>query len=427
MNFSLKESYISEIFRLLTINIDKVNYLSFSLSKSNYNNVKVNQFLSEFQYDLKQIYDILKQIQYESDYQNENEQFKQEKRKNIYLNLSDRTNRHYSLNNLEESNKNNNEGKKNKENKKYNLTINILSDKCYDYKKKMKKKFNKSCSCKLYKKKKLSKNLIKNLKKMTLRENLFSDRIKENIINENKLITYLTDYSTKNKNNDSYNNKLRANINKNKASLKHLNSLYKIYDDFLLKNNNFIKKYTKFDYNKIINQNKSNLHNNINDANNYHSYNPHYNYENNILEENNKQNEINYKDSYDDFIKDYEKKNNYMKETMTKKIISQILQDSNKLKEIKKNFGNDVCLKLLDGVLDNKQINNIFDFLEKYEHINDKNIFRGSKYNYRNYKYEYNDNKNDLLLFSDNKYHKYKKEISNDDYNFNYDKIPLSN
>ena len=101
MNFSLKESYISEIFRLLTINIDKVNYLSFSLSKSNYNNVKVNQFLSEFQYDLKQIYDILKQIQYESDYQNENEQFKQEKRKNIYLNLSDRTNRHYSLNNLE--------------------------------------------------------------------------------------------------------------------------------------------------------------------------------------------------------------------------------------------------------------------------------------------------------------------------------------
>ena len=68
-------------------------------------------------------------------------------RKNIYLNLSDRTNRHYSLNNLEESNKNNNEGKKNKENKKYNLTINILSDKCYDYKKKMKKKFNKSLHC----------------------------------------------------------------------------------------------------------------------------------------------------------------------------------------------------------------------------------------------------------------------------------------
>ena len=423
MNFSLKESFISEIFRILSINIDKINYLNFSLSKSTFNNTKINQFLSEFEYDLKLIYDILKQYQNESNFQNNYEHYNQEKGKNNYLNLTERIKNHYYLNNLEETNKNNNNNEnKNKENKKYNLTINILTDKYLDSGKKLNKKFNKSSSCKLYKKK-LSKNLIKNLKKMTLKGNFFSDRINEKILSDNKTMTYLTDYSSKNNSNETYKNKFRTNIDKNKASLKHLNNLYKFYDDFFLKNN------AKIEYNKIpINNNKANLYNHIN---NYHSYNSHRSYEKNILEENKKQNDINYMNHYNYYIKDFEKNNNRMKEIITKKIIAQILQDNNKLKELKKNFGNDIGLKLLDGVLDNKQINNVYDFLEKHEYIEDKNLFRGSKYNYRNYKFENNNNsKNGILSFrdfiKDKKCHKYKK-INFNDYSDIYNKIPLSN
>ena len=424
MNFSLKESFISEIFRILSINIDKVNYLNFSLSKSTYNNTQINQFLSEFEYDLKLIYDILKQYQNESNFQNNYEHLNQEKGKNNYLNLTERIKNHYYLNNLEETNKNNNNNNENenKENKKYNLTINILTDKYLNSGKKLNKKFNKSSSCKLYKKK-LSKNLIKNLKKMTLKGNFFSDRINEKILSDNKTMTYLTDYSSKNNSNETYKNKFRTNIDKNKASLKHLNNLYKFYDDFFLKNN------AKIEYDKIpINNNKANLYNHIN---NYHSYNSHRSYEKNILEENKKQNDINYMSHYNYYIKDFEKNNNRMKEIITKKIIAQILQDNNKLKELKKNFGNDIGLKLLDGVLDNKLINNVYDFLEKHEYIEDKNLFRGSKYNYRNYKYENNNNsKNGILSFrdfiKDKKCHKYKK-INFNDYSDIYNKIPLSN
>ena len=99
--------------------------------------------------------------------------------------------------------------------------------------------------------------------------------------------------------------------------------------------------------------------------------------------------------------------------------------------ELKKNFGNDIGLKLLDGILDNKQINNVYDFLEKHEYIEDKNLFRGSKYNYRNYKYENkNNSKNGILSFrdfiKDKKCHKYKK-INFNDYSDIYNKIPLSN
>ena len=458
MNFSLKESTFSEIYRILATNIDKVNYLNSSMVKSNNNYIKIKQFLSEFEYDLKLIYDILSQLQYESNNINRNEQYKSEKRKNKHYSIFNKIKKQLRLNNFEESNRNNYKDNKHKENKKYSLTINILSDKYFDTKGKgkMGKKFNKSCSCKSYKKK-LSKNILKNLEKMKLRGSSYSKRNNDDNINDEKMLTYLTDYSHISSYSESYNNKFRKNIDKNKVSLKHLNTLYNHYDALLRKKNNYIPNNTNYEYSTIP-TNKLDLDNNINDINNNYDYNyntPLYKTYNRIsTEENKNQENINindnnrfneHKDIIDknnnndyksnknhcyDYIKDYERNNNYMKEEMIKKIISQILQNNNKLNELKKIFGSDIGQKLLDGVFNIKEINNIYDCIKKLDNKEEKNLFRGSKRSYRNYKYENNNNnKNDILLLRDfNRDIKY-NEINNnnninDDY---YYREPLSN
>jgi hypothetical protein len=74
------------------------------------------------------------------------------------------------------------------------------------------------------------------------------------------------------------------------------------------------------------------------------------------------------------------------------------LQNNNKLNELKKIFGSDIGQKLLDGVFNIKEINNIYDCIKKLDNKEEKNLFRGSKRSYRNYKYENNNNnKNDIL------------------------------
>ena len=219
MNFSLKESSQNEIFRIISINIDKIRML---LTEPNYNFSEMKQFLCEFEYDLKLIYDILKQ---------------QEMKGDDYLKLSEKIRKHLHLNNNEENKKKfNNKGrnKNNKNNKKYSLTINILSDKYFDTYNKNNKKFSKSNSCKSYRNK-LSKNIIKNLKK-NIKINSFRNNREKNDINDNEIMSYLTDYSYK-KRYDSGNsyNKIRSNIHKNRISLNHLNTLYNHYDELLKK------------------------------------------------------------------------------------------------------------------------------------------------------------------------------------------------
>ena len=448
MNFSLKESTLTELYRILSENMDKVNYLNSSLLNPNFNYIKIKQFLSEFEFDLKLIYDTLRQFQNSSNYQGKNEQFKREKRKHNYLFLSGGLRKHLNLNNLEECNRNDFKDKKN-ENKKYSLTINILSDKYFDSKGKNRKKFKKSSSCKLYRKN-YSKNIIKNLKKMKPKGNTYFDRNNE-IINDNdsRIMTYLTDYSNKTEYNDSSNNKFRNNINKNKVSLKHLNSLYNYYDNLLRKNNNnnYANNNSNYENSTIPTdiidsyKNNNNVNNNYNpfyktyniyspeEEQNYNDFNLNdniYNEEKETIGKNNSYNyKNNYKGHYYDYIKDYEKNNNYMKEELIKKIISQILQDGNKYNDLKNKFGNDIGQRLLEGTIDTKEINNISDFIRKYENKEEKNLFRGSKHSYRNYKY---DNKNNFLLLRnskiDNKCHVYK---NNDYRDYIYNQMPLSN
>jgi len=417
MNFLLKESSSDEIFRLLSTNIDKVRML---LREPNNNSFKIRQFLSEFEFDLLTIYDILKENKYSYNSENYNSHI----RNNDYIKFSERIRTHFNSNNFEEDSKKYNNGKS-KRDKKYSFTINILSDKFFDSKKKNNKKFNKSNSCKSYRNKSLN-NIIKNLKKDIKKNNNKNKRDINNIINDDKP-KFLTDYSFKKRNdNDESYNKFRTNINKNKVSLKHLNSLYYYYDDLLKKNKNqltYNNNNTNFEYENKFDFDK-------NDISMDHSSS---NIEKNILlsEEGKYQNynQMNY-----DYIKDYEKNTNYMKERMhkrhlntndnsdiIKKIIIQIIDDGNRFKELKKIFGNDIIHRLLDGELNNEEINDIFLYLKKYDINNkEKNLFRGSKY-YRNYKHD--NNNNDKFLLRNCKYN----NKFNDFYNSHYNNMPLSN
>ena len=413
MNFFLRESSLNEIFRILSTNINKVRML---LIEKNFNLMIMKQFLHEFEYDLKLIYDILKENKYSFNYGNDNRQLE-----NIdYLKLSERIKKHFHSNDSEEKGKKYNKSK-NKKNRKYGLTINILTDTYFDSAKKNNKKFNKSNSCKSYRNKSLS-NIIKNLKKNINK----TKRDKVDIIIDKKL-DYLTDYSFK----KSYEtvetyNKFRTNINKNKTSLKHLNSLYNYYDELLKKNNNQLTyNNNNYDYKNSVDSDRNDISND--NLSNHRNNSVLLSEENKNQKDYKNDNHMNY-----DYIKDYERNTNYMKEKRNKllkdgnsetlkKIIIQLLDDGNTLKELKKNFGNDIAQRLLEGELDNEEINNIFLHLKKYD-INknkrekDKNLFRCSNY-YRNYK-----NDNNILLSRNYNY----KNNFNNYYNSVYNNIPLS-
>ena len=416
MNFLLKESSSNEIFRLLSTNIDKIRIL---MKEPNYNSFIIKQFLSEFEYDLLSIYDILQENKYSYNLENYN------------LNFSERIRKNFNSNNFEEESKKHNNGK-NKRDKKYSFTINILSDKYFDSKKKNNKKFNKSNSCKSYRNKSLN-NIIKNLKKNIKTNNNKNKRDINNIINDDKQ-KYLTDYSfKKRKDNDESYNKFRTNINKNKASLNNLNTLYNHYDELLKKNNNQLTYNNTYNNTNYEYENKFDL--DKNDINIEHPSN--YRDKNILLsEENRYQNYYkNYNHMNYDYIKDYEKNTNYMKERtnkryinnndnsdIIKKIIIQIIDDGNILKELKKIYGNDIVKRLLNGELYNEEINDILLYLKKYDNIKkEKNLFRGSKY-YRNYKYDNNNKNNDIFLLRNCKYN----NKFNDFYNSDYNNTPLS-
>ena len=419
MNYSLMESSLSEVFRIISINIDKVNYLSSRLINPNYNNLEIKQFLNEFEYDLKFIYDILREYKYSFINENNKKHITSGKANIDYLKISDRIKKHLNLNNLEDCMSNNYKDNKNKENKKYNLTINILSDKYFDSKRKLSKKFNKSKSCKSYKKR-YPKNL-----KMNLKGNYCCTE-KRNVNNfiEDKKQTYITEYSNDKRYKES-NNKFRNNINKNKASFKQLNTLYNYYDELLKKNNNLMEN-DNYEYNTIP-TNRLDLDDNDINYNSplYKTYNvisSEENKNNNIIEKDIEDNYNNYRKNNFSYIRDYEKHNNYMKEQLSnrqinnenikekiKKILLLIVQDNNILNELKKRFGDDISSKLLEGGFDINEINSIYDFSKRYENIinkneKDKNLFRGSRNYYRNYKYNNNNNnKNDILFLRDSK------------------------
>ena len=186
-------SSLSETFRILSINIDKINSLKLLLQNNSYNIFqKIEQFINEFEYDLKLIYDILEEFHNSMINMKEDSNYEKDNIKN--LTLSNRINTPLYLDNFDDFENNykyKSKYDKNKENKKYSLTINICNDRYFNTKKRMFKKFNKSSSYKSHKKQN-TKNLIKNLKHM--KNNSFSERRNKNKINSNYMMKNMTNY-----------------------------------------------------------------------------------------------------------------------------------------------------------------------------------------------------------------------------------------
>ena len=388
-------SSLSEIFRILSLNVNKVNYLRSALD-NNRDNIflKMKQFLSEFEYDLKIIYDILDEYIKDNSSQKNNH-----KNKALYLDDFQELFNHYEFKDKYSD--------KAKDNKKYNLTINICNDRYFDTKKGMPKKFNKSNSCKSYNKP-LSKNIIKNLKRII--NNSYSERRNKNKSYKNQ--NYLANKRMKDGDNyhlDNY--KFRTNINKNKDSLKNLKKLCNYYNE-LINKNNYIKT------NNNINSIKLDLDNE--------TYNNNIPYNHTLSEENKNNfiNNYNYIKDYKNNIRNtYEIKNYDNNKVIYQKIIKEIFDDNNKLNELKKLLGNNIGDKILKKNLNYNEINIINDYLENNNmnceiHKSDKNLFRKNYRNYRNYKEE--EYKNDIFSsFNKNKnnIHNY---INNDDRYNNY-------
>ena len=377
-------SSLSETFRILSINIDKINSLKLLLQNNSYNIFqKIEQFINEFEYDLKLIYDILEEFHNSMINMKEDSNYEKDNIKN--LTLSNRINTPLYLDNFDDFENNykyKSKYDKNKENKKYSLTINICNDRYFNTKKRMFKKFNKSSSYKSHKKQN-TKNLIKNLKHM--KNNSFSERRNKNKINSNYMMKNMNNYY-----------KFRSNINKNKDSLTNLNNLCNYYDELLNKKNYINTAYEN-------NTTPRNLNNESNS-----NITPCNNKIDNISSE---ENSVNYINNYN-YIKSYQRNNSYKRRNtyeikscndkeIYQKIISEIMEDNNKLNELKKIIGDNIEQKILNKNLDNMEIELINNFLKKNntKNKNDKNLFRKNYRNYRNYKDEENkyDIKNDIL------------------------------
>ena len=256
--------------------------------------------------------------------------------------------------------------------------------------------------------------------------------------------------SNKNNGNTDENQKLNKilNIDKKKLSLKNINNNYQHYYNTIYnktnneeKDDNIIEK----DISNILTfekpnyiQNRINYHipllNLENNKNNNEPFLENNNYAENINNNYNESSQIKYNvfDNIDinngynnilnndlnkneNFLRNKQNLNNiynnndinkndddYLEEKKQKdiirNIISLILIDKNKLIELQKYFGNEIGEKLLKGDINQENLIRIVGILKNYQNNtksnkNDKNLFRGSKNNYKSFYYKrYNDN-----------------------------------
>ena len=86
---------------------------------------------------------------------------------------------------------------------------------------------------------------------------------------------------------------------------------------------------------------------------------------------------------------------------MIENIISLLLQDSNKLNHLQAYFGDDIGEKLLKREINQETLFKIIEILKNYQKPskNDKNLFRGSRKNYSNYRHKRN---SDNMILKEN-------------------------
>ena len=369
---TLNDEVFLEAFNIISSNKTKANFLRQNLlqnlSYENDTNSKVIGYLGELEYDLKSLYDILKDLQ-----------LSYHEIHNILINS-------------------------NEEKKGIGKTYSLTTE-----------KNNKNCFSKInnyYIHSPIQKDLNKTLQRSTSYNAFIYDN------NDNKPI----------KNKYNYLNNLKEqrdnNLSLSKGTSPKLNFDYDAYfTDYSLnktsKNsfgnnfdflNNNINKYNyeennKENYDNNINKEINNDNNIKNKNNNIFTFSEQKNksnnteeLNNNIIENNNKNNSINYYPK-----KEEEKKNiinikktyeyhkgrkeeeelEKQKKEIIKKIISEIFQDARKLNLLKNILGDDIGEKLLSGNINEKELFKVVEILKKNQE-NDykkKKIFQKRKYN----------------------------------------------
>ena len=369
----INDKLFLEAYNIISSNKSKANFLRQSLlqniSYDNDSNSKVIGFLGELEYDLKSLYDIIKDIQL-SQNENQNNYFSEpinEEKKGIgktYTIITEKS------------------GKDNKSNfsKINNYYINSPMNRELD------KTMQRSSSCNefLYNNEenknntKLIRNRYNYLNNLKERENKSSSKVLSPKLNFD-YDAYFTDYSL------------------NKTSKNSLGS----YFDFLNKNSNKVEKSPNNNYE--MNNNKDDLNNNEN--NNYKNKNiftfseqknknSKEELNNNIIENNNiidnKENNSDYynknyatEDNKVNFQRTYvyqrrnpeEEELERQKRDIIRNIITEIFQDAKKLNLLKKELGDDIGEKLLSGKINEKELYKVVEILKK----NQENIMKRKK------------------------------------------------
>ena len=380
---TLNDEVFLEAFNIISSNKTKANFLRQNLLQNYENEINTNSkvigYLGELEYDLKSLYDILKDLQ-----------ISYHEIHNILIN----------------SNKNEcfNEVKKG-----IGKTYSITSE-----------KNNKNNFSKYYINSPIKKDLNRTLQRSTSYNAFLFDNNINNVNNENKQIrnkynylnnlkerrdssnnlslskgtspklnfdydAYFTDYSLNKMSKNSFGNNfdfLNNNINKynyeenNKENYDN-NANKEINDDNNIKNKN--NNIFTFSEQKNKNSDNDELNNNDienNKRNNSINYYP--------IKEEEKKNIINIKKTYEYHKgRKEEEELEKQKKEIIKKIISEIFQDARKLNLLKNILGDDIGEKLLSGNINEKELFKVVEILKKNQE-NDykkKKIFQKRKYN----------------------------------------------
>ena len=370
---SINDKLFLEAYNIISSNKSKANFLRQSLlqniSYDDESNSKVLGFLGELEYDLKSLYNIIKDIQL-SQNENQNNYYSEptnEEKKGI--------GKTYSITTEKSGN-----GNKNNFSKINNYYINSPMNK------ELNKAMQRSSSCNEFlnnnEENKNNVNLVRNrynyLHNLKERENKSSSKVLSPKLNFD-YDAYFTDYTL------------------NKTSKNSIGN----YFDFLDKNNNKIEKNPNIDYE--MNNNKEGLNNNeINNYNNYKNKNiftfseeknksSKEELNDNIIDDNNiidnkennsdynnknyatEDNKVNYQRTYI-----YQRRNpeeeelERQKRDIIRNIISEIFQDAKKLNLLKSELGDDIGEKLLSGRINEKELYKVVEILKK----NQENIMK---------------------------------------------------
>ena len=395
---ALNDKLFLEVYNIISSNRTKANFLRQSLlqniSYDNESNSKVLGFLGELEFDLKSLYDIIKDIQLS---QNEEQ------------------------NNNNNNNNNNNEPV-NEEKKGIGKTYSIITEKSGNDNKNNLSKINNYY---------INSPMNKELNKTIQRSSSCNEFIFNNDENKNtaKLIRNKYNYlnnlkGRENKDNFSSSKALSPKLNfdydayftdytLNKTNKNSLGN----YFDFLNKNSNNSNKIEKSPNNNYETNNKEDFNNKgTNNINNYNNYknkniftfseqknkNDKEELNNEIINDNNiidnKENNIDYLNR-NDVIEDnkanfqrtyvYQRRNEEeeelerQKKDIIRNIISEIFQDAKKLNLLKKELGDDIGEKLLSGNINEKELFKVVEILKKYQEdiMKRKKVIQKRKFN----------------------------------------------